>query len=313
MITNKLDLPQPFVDAATSDHVYKPNRYSVTEVLGGTCEAILKREHQGEQEDDVADRVWAIFGTAVHKVLQESEATASQLQEGWLSIPIDGTEFEMSGIFDLYDDESGTVTDYKTTSVWTVTFGDFDKWRAQTLLYCLMLRKHGFDARSGEIVALLRDHSQRKARTERDYPEHPVFRIVWDFTDEDFASAEDEVGKWFDRLSAQLATHRVYGDDALDPCSPSERWHKPDKWAVMRKGQKKAVKLFNSKELALEYMDWLANQPSNKGKGLYVEHRPGEDTRCESYCSVAEFCPHGKKLAERSSDSQGDADSDVLY
>lgn len=57
MITNKLNLPQPFVDAATSSHRYKPNRYSVTEVLGGTCEAILKRRHQGEQDEDVADRV----------------------------------------------------------------------------------------------------------------------------------------------------------------------------------------------------------------------------------------------------------------
>lgn len=57
MITNKLNLPQPFVEAATSDHKYKPHRYSVTEVLGGTCEAILKRRHHGEAEEDVADRV----------------------------------------------------------------------------------------------------------------------------------------------------------------------------------------------------------------------------------------------------------------
>jgi hypothetical protein len=57
MLTNKLNLPQPFVDAATSDHTYKPNRYSVTEVLGGTCEAILKRRHGGDADEDVADRV----------------------------------------------------------------------------------------------------------------------------------------------------------------------------------------------------------------------------------------------------------------
>lgn len=58
MITNKLNLPQPFVDAATSDHRYTVGRYSVTEVLGGTCEAILKRRHENEIEDDVADRVY---------------------------------------------------------------------------------------------------------------------------------------------------------------------------------------------------------------------------------------------------------------
>lgn len=58
MLTNTYDLPQPFVDAATSDHKYKPNRYSVTEVLGGTCEAILKRRHAGEAEEDVSDRLY---------------------------------------------------------------------------------------------------------------------------------------------------------------------------------------------------------------------------------------------------------------
>lgn len=57
MITNKMNLPQPFVDAATSSHRYKPNRYSVTEVLGGTCEAVLKRRHSGEGDEDVSDRL----------------------------------------------------------------------------------------------------------------------------------------------------------------------------------------------------------------------------------------------------------------
>jgi len=57
MLTNSMGLPQPFVDAATSSHKYTPKRYSVSDVLGGTCEAVLKRRHAGEGEEDVADRV----------------------------------------------------------------------------------------------------------------------------------------------------------------------------------------------------------------------------------------------------------------
>lgn len=30
----------------------------------------------------------------------------------------------------------------------------------------------------------------------------------------------------------------------------------------------------------------------------YIQHRIGEDTKCESYCPVAEFCPHGSKRQE---------------
>lgn len=289
MITNNMCLPQPFVDAATSNHEYKPNRYSVTEVLGGTCEAILKRRHQGEGDEDVADFVWAIFGSAVHKVLEEAQATDTQLQEQWFSVPIDGTPYELSGIFDLYDDSTGTVTDYKTTSVWQVMFGDYGKWRDQTLRYCWMLRKYGFEAKRGEIVAILRDHSMRKARTERDYPKHPVFRIGWDFSDDDFEQAENDALEWFREVAAQESLP----DDELQPCSPEQRWHKPDKWAVMQVGKKRAVRLFEDEGQAVEYMDQLIDK---NGARYHMEHREGEDTRCQSYCSVARWCPYGRNF-----------------
>lgn len=290
MLTNRLNLPQPFVDAATSNRTYKPHRYSVTDVLGGTCEAILKRRHSGEGEEDVASRVWAILGSAAHKILQEAKGTDSQLQEQWFKVSVD--DYELSGIFDLYDADTRTVTDWKVTSTWSVIFGDFDKWRRQTLAYCWMLKKCGFDADKGQIVAILRDHSMRKAKTEKDYPPLPVFKVGWDFTKEDFDAIEASIFEWF----AEVRHEETVEDDYLEPCSPEQRWHKPDKWAVMRRGQKRAVKLFDSKDEALGFMDWLANQPSNKGKPLYIEERPGEDTKCESYCSVAEFCPYYQAL-----------------
>jgi len=55
--TNELNLPEPLVDAVKSNHAYKEHRYSVTEVLGGTCEAILKRRHDGEITEDVSQRI----------------------------------------------------------------------------------------------------------------------------------------------------------------------------------------------------------------------------------------------------------------
>lgn len=305
MITNDLNLPQPFVDAATSDHQYTPRRYSVTEVLGGTCEAVLKRRHAGEATEDVSDRLWAILGTAVHKVLESAQSGPEQHQEQWLCVPvtIPTTEgertYQLSGIFDLYDEATGTVTDWKVTSVWQVMFGDYEKWKLQTLAYCWMLRQKGYEAHRGQIVAMLRDHQQRKAKTESGYPPHPVHVIEWDFTDDDFAQIEHEVMSWF----KAVAVAETVSDEHLNPCSPEKRWYKPDKWAVMRRGQKKAVKLFDNEDMALEHMDWLANQPSNKGRGLYIEHRPGEDTRCQSYCSVAEFCPYWRKISQDSKNS----------
>lgn len=291
MITNELNLPQPFVDAATSNHKYKPNRYSVTEVLGGTCEAVLKRRHAGEAKEDVSDRLWAILGTAVHKVLESAESAPEQHQEQWLCVKVG--DYELSGIFDLYDEVTGTVTDWKVTSVYTVLFGDFEKWRKQALAYCWMLRQKGRDAHRGQIVAMLRDHQQRKARTERDYPPHPVFTIEWDFTEEDFKAIESDIFAWFGEVWHQEITD----DDELEPCNTEERWHKPDKWAVVKNGSKRATRVLDSEGAAEGYMDQLED-----GK-YHIEFREGEDTRCQSYCSVSQFCPYMRKISQESKNS----------
>lgn len=293
MLTNELNLPQPFVDAARSNHSYKPKRYSVTELLGGTCEAVLKRRHAGEQDEDVSDRVWAIFGTAVHKVLEQAEPVEGQMREKHMRVGV-GDGYELSGVCDLFDENTETVTDWKTTSVWSVLYKDYEAWRKQLLMYCYMLVRKGYKARKGEIVALMRDHSMRTARLEADYPKHPVARLEWEFTGDDVAEVEREIEAWFEEVKEQERR----SDDELVPCNPQQRWSKPEKWAVMRNGQKKAVRVFESRVEALEHMEWLANAPANKGRALRIEHRPGEDVKCRSYCSVSAFCPHLKKSGE---------------
>ncbi|MFR3452256.1 MAG: hypothetical protein ACLTSX_12620 [Collinsella sp.] len=85
-LTNSLNLPRPFVSAAESDYKYTPKRYSVTALLKGTREAILQRRHDDEITQDVADMVWAVFGSAVHQILQNAKETKTQLKENHLVI-----------------------------------------------------------------------------------------------------------------------------------------------------------------------------------------------------------------------------------
>lgn len=292
-ITNRLNLPEPFVAAATSDHEYAEGRYSVTDLLGGTCEAILKRRHADEIADDVADRVWAIFGSAVHRILQDAQEAPDQLKENWIAHQLDGgmSGYWLSGIFDLYDDATGTVTDYKTASVWKVQMGDFEDWRKQALMYCWLLQQIGFDAWTGQIVALLKDHSIRKARTDKDYPQHPVFIISWQFTKADLDGIEDYIYRWFRQVSCM----EDLPDDLLLTCSDSQRWHKPDTFAVVKDGNKRAARVLEDLAEAEALRDQLAEKT---GKPHHVEHRIGEDTKCDSYCSVAEFCPYVRMMRE---------------
>lgn len=282
-LTNDLKLPQPFVDAVSSEYRYKDKRYSVTSILKGTREAILQRRHQNEITQDVADMIWLIFGTAVHSILENSKETDTQLKENWVSREMPNG-YELSGIFDLYDDATGTVTDYKTATTWKVIYDEWDDYKKQLLCYCWILRGMGFNAHRGEIVAMLKDHSKTKAKRERNYPKHPVYIKSFEFTDADF----DNLEEWLFAKFREIEEAENLPDDELPLCSPEERWAKPDTWAVKKIGNKRALKVHSSLENAEKHLEQL-------GDKYEIEYRPGADSKCEEYCSCCEWCSYWKE------------------
>lgn len=293
IITNKQNLPAQFVDACKSEHTYTPKRYSVTSLLKGTCEAILTRRHADEIETDAADMVWLVFGKAVHKVLEEAQEGETELKEEWLSMPFG--DFTMSGIFDSYDDATGTVTDWKTASVWKVIKGDWEDYRTQVACYCLLLRHAGFNASNGRIFAMLKDHSKTDALRDPSYPQQPVYTIEWHFTDDELADLKHRIAEKFERI----AIEERKPDEWLTVCSPDERWEKPPKFAAMKEGRKSAIKLYDT---AQEAADAVADlNDTGKGK-YYVDARAGESTKCVKYCNVTQWCPYYKHLQRGNAD-----------
>ena len=283
-ITNTLQLPAPFVSLAESDeYPVAPNEYRVTSLLKGTRETILERRHGAEITRDVSDMVWLLFGTAVHGVLERHQETGTQFKEERIKVPFD--EYVLSGKFDLYDDETKIVTDYKTASV----------WKRQTLIYCYMLRQIGFDAQGGEIVAFLKDHSKRDAKIKPDYPKFPVHTVKFTFTDEDFAECEE----WLRAKFAEIRAAEKLDDDALPVCTPDERFNSGDKFAVMKKGRKTALRVLDSLAAAEQ---WKADNG-----GDYIETRLGEDKKCADYCSACEFCSYyqERKVAQNGGKQAG--------
>lgn len=279
MLNNKLNLPQPFVDACKSDYTYKEKQYSVTSLLKGVCQTILERRHKDEIEEDVADKVWLVFGKAVHKILEESQETKDQLKEG--HFVIDVGNYKLSGIFDLYDEKEKEVTDYKTGSVWKVIYDEWEDYRKQLLIYAYMLRHIGFECDKGKVVMLLKDHSKTKVEQDPSYPKHPVFIKYFKFTDKDFEEIEEFIFRRFELISH----YETLLDEELPPCTPEERWAEPDKWAVKKKGNKKAIKLYDNLDEAVERAE---------AEGLEIEYRKGSNKRCENYCDVKDFCPFYK-------------------
>lgn len=285
IITNKMGLPEPFVNMARADEYRLGEKeYRVTSLLKGVRETLLERRHYNEIERDCADMVWMLWGTAVHGVLEHQRETDTQLKEERLKVELDG--YTISGKFDLYDDATKTVQDYKTASVWKVMFGDFSDWRRQTLIYCWLLRQIGFDATHGKITAFLKDHSKRDAKFKEGYPKLPVYVVDFHFCDKDFAECEE----WLRERIKGIQQAEQLPDDMLPVCSPEERFNSGDKYAVMKKGRKTALRVLDTHEDAAAWM--AANG------GDTIELRPGEDKKCADYCAAKEFCSYYKAKME---------------
>lgn len=280
IITNQNNLPAAFVKMAEQNESFADNEIRVTTLLNGLREAELKRRYADEIKQDCSDMIWLLFGTAVHKVLEETQEEADELREERLKMKI--SKSVLTGKSDLF--KNGIITDYKTCSVWKVIFGDYEDWRRQLLLYAMLWRNAGFEVKGGQIIAIMKDHSKAKAKLDSSYPQLPVTTISFEFADKDI----DEITVWAEKRVKELETIRDMPVSKLPLCTNEERYNSGDKYAVMEKGKKRAKKVCD------DYAE--AKQIAGTSSNLYVEVRKGEDKKCMEYCMAREFCPYAKEL-----------------
>ena len=284
-VTNKLNLPAAFVNAVSVRRHNEPGCFSATTLNKGCKEIILSDRHFDEITVDAADSVWAVWGTAVHALLESQPD--NNFHEESFKVPVSNSF--VTGQVDSYDMEKATIFDWKTASVWKVQFADFDDWRRQGMTYAWLLQQSGLEVKKCRFVALLKDHSKTKARNDSSYPQSPVFIYEFDVTPEDMAETRDRI------LNKVLEIEAAYEleDDFIEPCSDDERWADGEKWAVMKNGRKTAIKLFDNEADA----DAMAGE---MGNAYYVEHRPAISRKCLDYCNCKEFCSfyHAMKKGE---------------
>lgn len=280
-VTNKLNLPAAFVNAVSVERHNKAGCYSATTLNKGTKEIILQERHWDEFTVDAADSVWAVWGTAVH-ALMESQPD-NNFHEEKFKVPVCNSF--VTGQVDSYDMEHATIFDWKTASVWKVQFADFGDWYKQGMTYAWLLKQSGLDVRHCVFVALLKDHSKSKAAKDANYPQSPVFKYEFDVTDEELQQTEARIIA----KVAEIENAYKLGDDDIEPCSAEERWADNEKWAVMKNGRKTAIKLFDNSADA----DAMAGE---MGNSYYVEHRPAISRKCGEYCACKEFCNFYKSM-----------------
>lgn len=285
-ITNNHNLPRPLYEAIVKDEgeiKESETLLRVTSHIDTPKRTILKIRHNDEIVTDASDMLWAFLGKMGHRVC-EGISHYNRLVEERLSEEVGGVT--ITGRPDLM---GGIIDDYKFTSVWSYLYNKKGKkeWIGQLNDYAWLLRKKGFDdlIRGLRVNLILRDWVQSKAKRDKDYPRIPFVLIklpLWNFDiQESFVGSKVERFKYYFQ----------FPDDEIPVCTEEERWAKPATYALMKKGRKSAVKVFGDEGKAREGLKGYIGSKDT----YYIEPRPGEDTRCKSYCLVMPFCNYGKQ------------------
>lgn len=285
IMTNIYDLPVPLARALTPDRkIPVEGRFSVTQLIDAPLIRILVKRHFPEIDDDVSDSLWALLGKAVHKIIEQG----NEESETKIEVPFLGAT--IVGIIDWHKD--GHTIDWKITSVWSVVFSDGKTWEQQLQIYAWMLIADGKAVDKLSVYMILRDWNKRDAQKNPDYPRIPFHQISFSLWPKERIEAYIA-----ERLSLHLRGDKI--DPALSDaeiptdlwCSPEERWAKKNTWALKKNTNQRAVRVFDTEEAAGKALQ-AATETAKKGDTYAIEFRKGGDTRCESYCSVAQWCPY---------------------
>jgi hypothetical protein len=289
-LTNKTHLPQVFVNLVQRI-VYSrgASDISISDVKDAPQKALLKKMYNDHITEDVADRYYAVMGSLMHKVLEVGvDEDENTITEERLFQEVNG--WKISGAIDvqIIEEDGVILQDYKFVGVFSVILGEQPKpdWVKQLNCYAYLVRKaKGLKVKKLQIVAIYRDYKQNGAEQNSDYPKAPIEVIdlpLW--TDEE----QDRYMEERVLLHQQALKDNMEGKP-IRPCSAEEMWAKDDKFAIMKEGRKRAIKLYDSKKEAEEALK------NNDHDDYYLEERKGEPTFCLSYCLVSKYCDQHKE------------------
>lgn len=293
-VTNKHNLPQTLVNLANRDRYSRGNsKISTTELIGSPRIRIMRNKHADDIVEDVADRVWALLGSALHEVVERgadnehlAEERLFHVVNGWRISG--GIDLQKVGFNEKTNQQYVALSDYKMTSAWTVMNPKKD-WERQLNIYAYLVEVvKGWKVTGLTINAIIRDWNRREAERNPNYPVAPAIVIdipLW--------SAEERRDYVHERVRIHQDAERAHEwDEPLPDCTDEERWLRTGKLAVMKEGRARALKLFDVDDR--REAEFYAAE--NKAK---IVERPGENIRCMDFCPVSDWCGQWKAIREK--------------
>ena len=285
-LTNNHNLPAPLVSAISNDGYFNPCDIGTTTLISSPRISALR--WRNNILEDASDLIYPLLGQALHAVLERAKAPNCIMEWRFSNYIFD---WWVSGQIDVYEGDIKTLSDYKLTSIWVskmkepakpehVAQMNVNKYLIENSIYADFVPIENL-----QIVNILRDWSKMQVIRDAKYPKKQIYIQhvpVW----------PKEVVEQYIFMRVLLHQEaRLIPSDELIECTPEERWEKPTKYAVMKKGRKSAIRVLDSNEDAERYIEHRGLDDKH-----YINIREGESTRCEHYCSVNKFCNQYKKV-----------------
>jgi len=278
--SNRHNLPEPVAAVLTADMYTKgPANASVTGLMGAPRVRLLAKSGSDE---DVIDRLWTSLGTAWHSHAQNilSQYDESYIVEERYFTTIGG--WIVSGQIDLQvpqPDGSIWIYDWKVTTSSKVSKGYSGEWEKQLNCYAYLVYKcTGKKVTKARVVAILRDHKRNlfKKPAPGDCGVKVYDIKLWPISQQEAYLKQ--------RVKVHQDAEADWAVGEPPPlCTYEEQWREPDRYAVVKKGGKRALRLHDTFEQAEEHAEQVGN--------AIVAIRYGTPKKCEAnYCGVARVC-----------------------
>jgi len=309
--TNKFNLPETIVRAAKvqSDKYDKGHVHrSVTQLIMPPRIDVLRKQHFTEVTKDISEEWWALFGSAVHAILEMGRDNNQYVEERLFTV-IDG--WELSGAIDLVTinrhRRTLSLRDYKITTAFVVMKdedGIKPEWEQQLNMLAFMATKNwGMPVTDVGVVAIIRDWQRTQAQADPLYPIAPVVPVnlpLW--------SPPRQEAFLMDRVALHRHAEMAWDlEQPLPECTDEERWSRQHTWAVIRDGLTKAAKVYYDEASAGTDLKERNTKLKKGQKPFAIQFRPGKSVRCEgNYCQVSQWCDQFARIKAEQPEEQPD-------
>jgi len=301
---NKYDLPESWCTAVMKSYSQEP--YSLDLISATALDMpprvrILQARHWDEIEVEVSEECHKLWGTLLHKKITEMQDSEIYMIEQRISLPFQILNIKKTlvGRPDLYHKKLGIIEDYKTTSVWSYIFNK-EEWDKQLNVYAYLINEAlGLPVNDLMIVIFFKDWYQTESQKYKDYPKtNPcIYKPrLWTKKEQ------------YDYIANRIVMHgeaESLPDDQLPICTPEERYHQPDIYAIYKivNGKESSKAIDAQCKTEKEALDRI-KELKEKSSGEYIiKLRRGYDKRCYEYCNVNKFCNFYKELINGKQDS----------